>query len=149
MEYWTYHQKRNKIMKNILSLMILMLISTLGFSQRLTKKDQLHMYKEYATYRCMCEITDDVIEKVLWKKKEISFSVHSELLGVSYDDADSVGRAFARKIKPIQVDKGHDLYGFRMLYIECLNFFNSKILADKAKKSYRQFLLAKDINYTY
>jgi len=96
-------------------------------------------YKEYATYACICEITDNKIEDLLRAKMDISFTIHEDILGGYIDHADSLGRRYARKIEPIQVDEHHDLYGYKPSFKECLLLYKSSKLDSIALESYKKY----------
>ncbi|TCC89475.1 hypothetical protein EZ428_17440 [Pedobacter frigiditerrae] len=126
-------------MKNIFLFGILFLLANFSFGQKLDKKQWINFYKEYATYRCLCEVTDNKVEQYLSTKKDVSFSVHSEFLGTYIEKADSIGRDFAKNMRPIQVDKENDLFGMNTNFKNCLLFYKSKSLDSIAKKSYQGF----------
>jgi len=103
------------------------------------KANWIKAYKEYATYACICEITDDKIDELLIPKKDISFTVHKEILDGYIVHADSLGRRFARQIEPIQVDEHHDLYGYKPNLAECLSLYTSSKVDSIALESYKKY----------
>lgn len=127
-------------MKKLIIFSMLSLCEMLSFGQTLDKKQWTDLYKEYATYRCLCEITDNKIEQYyLLNKKDLSFVVHTEFLGIYLEKSDSIGRKFAKSNKSIQVDNESDLFGMNTNFKDCLIFYKSKYLDSIAKKSYREF----------
>ncbi|SOD11477.1 hypothetical protein [Pedobacter xixiisoli] len=123
-------------------LYLLLLLSSLtacNIQQQQIRKDWIILYKEYATYKSVCEITDNNLEKILWTKKDISFSIHREILGSYADEADSIGRKYARNIKPLDVETEHDLYGMKPLFSECLKLYTSNYLDSLANSAYKDY----------
>ena len=106
------------------------------------KGEWIGLFKEYAAYSRICEVTDNKVKSILKEKKDISFSIHVEILGRYKNYADSVGRRFARNIKPIQVDKEDDLYGLKTSFADCLQLLNSKYLNNSSKKAYEKYMLS-------
>ncbi|MFA6275101.1 MAG: hypothetical protein WC622_00020 [Pedobacter sp.] len=126
-------------MKRFFLVGFLLLLTKFSVAQKLDKKQWTDFYKEYATYRCLCELTDNKLEQYLSNKKDISFSVHSEFLGIYFEKADLIGRNFAKSMQPIQVDKENDLFGMNTNFKGCLLFYKSKYLDGIAKKSFLEF----------
>ena len=131
-------------MKYLLILFFLSLLSSnLLMGQqtpREKKKEWLSLFKEYAVYSCVCEITDNKIDTILMNKNDFSFSIHVEILGDDKNFADSIGRHFARNIKPISLEKESDLYGLKPLFKRCLELLNSKYLDSSSKIAYKKYI---------
>jgi len=98
------------------------------------------MFKEFVTFKCICEITKDGIDSLMYRNKDYSFVVHAELLSGRGAVADSIGRDFARKIPYITTEKESDLYGWKGSLYDCLKFLTSPQLDSIANKQYLIFM---------
>ncbi len=116
-----------------------MFLTSCSVQKKRVKNDWINLFKDYAMYKCACEVTGDKLEPLLWAKKDISFTVNREVLGNYGDKADSIGRFYARGIQPIAVDPEHDLYGMKRMFVGCLDFYKSDSLDKIAKAAYRQY----------
>jgi len=139
-------KKTTQTMKYLLILFLFSVLSANSVMGQQTpqqkKEEWLDFFKEYATYSCICQITDNKVKRILKEKKDISFSIHVEILGRYKNYADSVGRTFARNIKPVQVDKEDDLYGLKTSFADCLQLLNSKYLDSSSKIAYKKYILS-------
>ena len=133
-------------MKHIKTLLLVMLIiaSSQICAQTLTKYDPktewTDIFKEYATFKCICEITKEDIVESMRKHKDYSFVVHHELLSIQREIADTAGRNFAKRIPFISNEKESDLYGYKPLLSYCLMFSKSPYLDSLASQRYNIFM---------
>lgn len=133
-------------MKNKYLLVLLILLTSCSVKKKRVKNDWINLFKDYAMYKCACEVTGDKLEPLLWTTKDISFTVNKEVLGNYGDKADSIGRFYAKGIKPIAVDPESDLYGMKAMFVGCLDFYKSDSLDKIAKAAYRQYWAEKQLN---
>lgn len=128
-------------MKNILVLASVCFVLTCKAQQSdLEKeKDWIWSFKSIAIYSCLCELTKDGIAKELMKNNDISFMAEAEILDSYFSKkADSIGRDYAKKVKPIFSDES-EFAGRKAIFTSCLSLYDNDNLNTIIKKKYRRY----------
>lgn len=103
------------------------------------KKDWIWSFKSIAIYSCLCELTEDGINKELMKHNDISFMAEADILDSYYSKkADSIGRNHAKKVKPVFPDDS-EFAGRKAIFTSCLSLYDNKDFNAVILKQYSEY----------
>lgn len=89
------------------------------------EKDWIWSFRSFAIYSCLCELTKDGIAKELMKNNDISFMAEADILDPYYSKkADSLGRDYAKKVKPVFSDDS-EFAGRKAIFTSCLSLYDN------------------------
>lgn len=103
------------------------------------EKDWAWSFKSIAIYSCLCELTKDGIDKELIKNNDISFMAEAEILDSYFSKkADSLGRDYAKKVKPIFSDDS-EFAGRKAIFTSCLSLYDNDNFNKVIKEEYSKY----------
>lgn len=103
------------------------------------KKNWMWSFKSIAIYSCICELTNDGIVKELSKHNDISFMAETEILESYFSkNADSLGRDYGTKIKPI-FSNDSEFAGRKAIFTSCLSLYDNADFNTVVRTKYRKY----------